>query len=264
VLGGVEPTVPERTIGMSDDGFLTRWSRRKRAAEAAGQPRAAAVEGEVESAPGIAGGTSAAGDSAGAAPEAELSADVLADLPRLEELTAESDVSLFLRRGVPESLRNAALRRMWSLDPKIRDFLSEAREYAYDWNTPGGVPGSGPLLSGEEARRLAARILGARDEAAQPDEAGSATPSVSQSSEAAAHETQPADEGAAVRTSGAGDEPERPSDSAEVLERPAKLAEVQTTAGHSGVVSGIDAMQERTDGSSKPSLRRRHGGALPS
>jgi hypothetical protein len=62
---------------------------------------------------------------------------------------------------VPEPLRNAALRRMWSLDPKIRDFVSEAREYAYDWNVPGGVPGSGPLqATAEEVARMAARIVG--------------------------------------------------------------------------------------------------------
>ena len=34
---------------------------------------------------------------------------------------------------------------MWALDPKIRDYVGEARDYAYDWNTPGGVPGSGPV-----------------------------------------------------------------------------------------------------------------------
>jgi hypothetical protein len=94
--------------------------------------------------------------------EPELGPDDLAKLPSLEELTADTDITVFLRKGVPESLRNAALRRMWSLDPKIRDFVSEAREYAYDWNTPGGVPGfGGPLPPPEEIERLAARIVGA-------------------------------------------------------------------------------------------------------
>ena len=59
----------------------------------------------------------------------------------MDELTPETDITVFLRKGVPEFLKNAALRRMWSLDPAIRDYVSEAREYAYDWNVPGGVPG---------------------------------------------------------------------------------------------------------------------------
>src|SRR3546814_17956960 len=34
-------------------------------------------------------------------------------LPSLENLTAESDLTAFLREGVPESLKKAALRKMW-------------------------------------------------------------------------------------------------------------------------------------------------------
>ncbi len=48
---------------------------------------------------------------------------------------------------------------MWSLDPGIRDFVSEAREYAYDWNTPGGVPGLGPLLPSDDVKAMLARLF---------------------------------------------------------------------------------------------------------
>jgi hypothetical protein len=103
-------------------------------------------------------------------PEAELSADEIAALPPIAELTAETDISAFLRRGVPEPLRNAALRRMWSLDPKIRDFVGDAREYAYDWNTPGGVPGYGPLPATDDIARMAAQIVGGEtSESTSPD-----------------------------------------------------------------------------------------------
>jgi hypothetical protein len=105
------------------DGFLGRWSRRKHEARCA----------------------TAEAPAADAAPAPPLTSDELDALPRLEELTAESDITAFLRRGVPESLRNAALRKAWLLDPAIRDFPGHARDYAWDWNTPGGLPGSGPL-----------------------------------------------------------------------------------------------------------------------
>jgi hypothetical protein len=117
------------------DGFLSRWSRRKLAVER--EPDAAALS--VESSP-----------DAGIAPEAPgadeaLSPEELAALPRLEDLTPGSDMTAFMRKGVPDLLRKAALRRMWSLDPAVRDYVGDARDYAWDWNVPGGVPGNGPL-----------------------------------------------------------------------------------------------------------------------
>ena len=146
---------------MSED-FLSRWSRRKRQArsEEPRPPHPAARDGELpaEGAP-----REPAPDEAVASPsEAVFSEEDIARLPSIEDMTAETDISVFLRKGVPERLRNAALRRMWSLDPKIRDYVSEAREYAYDWNVPGGVPGfGGALPPPEEVEKLAARIVGA-------------------------------------------------------------------------------------------------------
>jgi hypothetical protein len=102
-----------------EDGVLRRWSQRKQAA------RDAAPGPEPEAAP--------------------VSRDAAAGLPAIDTLTADSDVTGFLRPGVPDALRNAALRRIWTLDPAIRDFAGHARDYDYDWNRPGGVPGSGPL-----------------------------------------------------------------------------------------------------------------------
>ncbi|MEE7467568.1 hypothetical protein MOF8_12450 [Methylobacterium oryzae] len=93
-------------------------------------------------------------------PVPEPADDAVVELPSLEALTPETDLVPFLRAGVPAALRNAALRRMWSLDPAIRDFVSEAREYAYDWNTPGGVPGLGPLLPSDDVQAMLGRLLG--------------------------------------------------------------------------------------------------------
>ncbi|AWN38481.1 DUF3306 domain-containing protein [Methylobacterium radiodurans] len=167
------------------DGFLTRWQRRKRAVRAAelAERDAAPTAPEGGASPGDADGAAqrAALDSETGQPSSPRAAsgpaesgsaeasDLLPELPDLETLTRESDLAPFLRAGVPAALRNAALRRMWSLDPAIRDFVSEAREYAYDWNSPGGVPGLGPLLPGDDVQAMLRRIVGlSPQEAAAP------------------------------------------------------------------------------------------------
>ena len=99
----------------------------------------------------------------------ELSAEELVRLPDVEDLTAASDLTQFLRKGVPKALRNAALRRMWTLDPAIRDYLGEAREYAYDWNTPDGVPGSGPLLASDDVEAMVRRVIGDHETQPSPE-----------------------------------------------------------------------------------------------
>ncbi len=84
----------------------------------------------------------------------------LSTLPKLEELTGTTDISAFLRKGVPEHLRNAALQKSWALDPAIRNYVNPALEYAYDWNTPGGFPGSSELGAGIDVARLVSQIMG--------------------------------------------------------------------------------------------------------
>ena len=98
-----------------------------------------------------------------AAPEFDLSS-----LPKLEEMTATTDITGFLRKGVPEHLRNAALRKSWALDPAIRNYVNPALEYAYDWNTPGGVPGTGELGAGMDVARMVSQIMGTGEPVAEP------------------------------------------------------------------------------------------------
>ena len=152
---------------MSED-FLSRWSRRKRAAQRTDLQEPAEAPPESVGAPESRQDPVPAEESRIVGPPEKLD-DEIARLPSIDELTADSDISMFMRKGVPERLRNAALRRMWSLDPKIRDYVSEAREYAYDWNTPGGVPGfGGPLPPPEEIQKMAARIIGAFNPETEP------------------------------------------------------------------------------------------------
>jgi hypothetical protein len=83
-----------------------------------------------------------------------------ASLPPLESIEAGTDVSAFLRPGVPADLARAALRRAWVADPTIRDFVGLA-ENAWDFTAPGGVPGFEPLRAIDDVARLAAQVAGA-------------------------------------------------------------------------------------------------------
>ena len=99
----------------------------------------------------------------------------LSSLPKLEDITGTTDISTFLRKGVPENLRNAALRKSWALDPAVRNYVNPALEYAYDWNTPGGVPGGGELGAGFDVAGMVAQIMGDAPSGRSRDAHGEAT-----------------------------------------------------------------------------------------
>ena len=101
-----------------DEFFISRWSRQKRQAATS----APAVDQPAE--PAV----------------TEAEPFDLAELPNIDDLTADSDIAAFLRKGVPEALQRMALRKMWALDPSIRDFV-EVAENQWDFNAAGGVPG---------------------------------------------------------------------------------------------------------------------------
>ena len=138
-----------------DNGFLARWSQRKQEAK---QP---------EPTPDAPVGEDAASSDAPAPQGEDVTPEFdLSTLPNLEELTASTDITAFLRKGVPEHLRNAALQKSWALDPAIRNYVNPALEYAYDWNAPGGVPGGDELGAGVDVARLVSQIMG--EPAAKP------------------------------------------------------------------------------------------------
>jgi len=145
---------------MSDEDFLKRWSRRKR--DVAKEEASRAPEPDV---------TAEAAD-APAPDKTETQFDP-ATLPPVESITSLSDVTAFLREGVPAELTRAALRRVWTADPAIRDFVGLA-ENAWDFTDPNAMPGFGPLEDTDEVRRMIARVVGEIGKAAQPDEAGTA------------------------------------------------------------------------------------------
>lgn len=134
---------------MSDDQFLARWSRRKREAkDAPDAPPPAQPVATPKPDP-------AATAERPAADELDLSS-----LPPIDSITALTDVTAFLRKGIPPELTRAALRRAWAADPAIRDFVGLA-ENAWDFNDPNAMPGFGPLdCSEEQLSALIDRIVG--------------------------------------------------------------------------------------------------------
>ena len=133
-----------------DDSFLGRWSRNKRAQPVVAEP-APQAEPDTDPAP---------------EPEEEsLSEEEIAALPALDDLTPQTDIRVFLQKGVPQALRNAALRRKWMLVPGIRDHKDPAVDYAWDWNTPGGVPGDGAAPSPERAAQMLRELFAPRRDA---------------------------------------------------------------------------------------------------
>ncbi len=156
-----------------EEGFLTRWSRRKRESDHESPEPKAADRGDValrqdgadvdstaaKAAPSPAGARDADEETRIAEPEVDL-----ASLPPVESIDARSDITAFLKSGVPAELTRAALRRVWTSDPAIRDFI-EVAENQWDFATGVGIPGFGPIEASEELTRIASRIA----EAGRPD-----------------------------------------------------------------------------------------------
>jgi hypothetical protein len=129
-----------------DESLLLRWSRRKQEVRRQKAAEKAAESVAPAEAPNVADPEAALAQQA---PESAVVADEgagepdapavdVADLPDVETLTYESDFTTFLREGVPEQLKQAALRKLWlsnpvfanldglnDYDPKTMKFLEE-------------------------------------------------------------------------------------------------------------------------------------------
>ncbi|MCC5965700.1 MAG: DUF3306 domain-containing protein [Natronohydrobacter sp.] len=206
-----------------DESFLARWSKRK---------RAEAVEPAPEPAP-----------EPPAPPEVDdsISEEELAALPALEDFTPHTDIRPFLRKGVPNTLRNAALRKIWLLTPAIRDHKDPAVDYAWDWNTPGGVPGDGAAPTPERAAQMLRDLITPRRSA--EDEMTLETrenmpPELAAEAERAAVQNPPSD---------------------------ATDQTVAPLSEESATVKAVTSKTKENQSTNEPDTpRRRHGGALPS
>jgi hypothetical protein len=147
------------------ENFLERWSRRKRAAAEQPEPEpqtapAAETKTETQPAPDVAEPT--------VKPDAKPESEPfdLSSLPSLESIDATTNVSAFLRPGVPEDLTREALRRAWTSDPAIRDFVGLV-ENGWAFNDPNAMHGFGPIAP-EEVARLIGQVVGIAEETKEP------------------------------------------------------------------------------------------------
>lgn len=112
---------------MSNEGFLSRWSRRKIETQedlAVETPPVEVVADEATAPVTVV-------EEPELAPEEQEA--IIADLPDIESLTAESDFSAFMQRGVPEELQKLALRKLWKSNPVFAN-LDGLNDYDEDFS----------------------------------------------------------------------------------------------------------------------------------
>lgn len=138
--------------------FAARWSRLKRGTAneqqeaASARPAPQAADAAVEKADDAQAGS----DRTDAPSETPFDPE---SLPPINSITAGSDIKAFLQAGVPKDLTRAALRRAWTADPAIRDFIGLA-ENQWDFTDPTAMPGFGPLEVTDDVRQLVAQAMG--------------------------------------------------------------------------------------------------------
>ena len=155
--------------------FLARWSQRKREAARKAteqEPPATPIVGSGSDGRDAPHGHLPVSESASGGGDANAAAGFdLSQLPPVESITAETDIRAFLAPGAPLELARAALRRVWTADPAIRDHIGLS-ENSWDFNAPGSMPGFGPLEMTDDLRQAVERILGSAAE--RPEAVGNA------------------------------------------------------------------------------------------
>lgn len=224
------------------EGFLSAWSRRKLAARSR-----QAESDEPETIEPLTEDEAEAVSEEPVEPDDDLvDDDFIASLPSIEDITDKTDLAPFMRRGVPLGLRNAALRKVWMLNPLIRDHVDAALDYAWDWNAPGGVPGGGGTLTGESVAQMVKTVLGDKKPRVASSAEDDAETDVAQADD-------PSPEVAEAL-------PEEPLRRSETTDggAPAEESGVPQSVADDDDEAGEQARVNLT-----PAAIRRHGGALP-
>lgn len=140
------------------ENFLDRWSRRKRGETneedkkletAALPPETGAVAPDVPASDKSTADRKPSGD--------EEPAFDLSKLPSIDSITAATDIRMFMLPGVPMALRQAALRKVWVTDPKIRDFIEMAEN---QWDFTADMPGFDFSPPTGDVKKMVAEIFG--------------------------------------------------------------------------------------------------------
>jgi hypothetical protein len=114
--------VAEKDDPRPGEGRLARWSRLKREAVADGSKKNPEIRPAPAEAKTAALAPAAPPPEAGATEDQKKKIeDVTKDLPPVEGLGKDSDYAPFMREGVPEETRVAALRKLWRSDPAFAE-----------------------------------------------------------------------------------------------------------------------------------------------
>ena len=152
------------------EGFLTRWSRRKsEARKGETLPEPPGEQLEAEQAPDDEPPPGDPGVPVSDDEETRAPAEAAAELPPLESLGEDSDYSAFMGEGVPQDLRQKALKKLFH-SPKfnIRDGLDD-----YDWDFTNPEP-LGDIVTAEmryRVERELERLAGLDDDEEKPEDA---------------------------------------------------------------------------------------------
>ena len=167
---------------MSDpeELFLGRWSRLKRETAKENKEKRSQAEAAPSRGKLVDERTAATTEQAANAKLQETCKPTepvfdLASLPSVDSIVAASDIRAFLQSGVPAELTKAALRRAWTVDPAIRDFVGIA-ENQWDFTDPTAMPGFGPLEATDDVRQLVAQAMGQLSEKSGPSLEAAAAP----------------------------------------------------------------------------------------
>lgn len=226
------------------ENFLTRWSRRKLDAEERAAPAAEAAPQKA------------------AAHTEEVRPDIVEDekarvpafdpasLPSLDSIGAETDITAFLKAGVPGDLRLAALRRAWVTDPAIRDFKGLA-ENDWDFTIPNETMGFGEIDPGLDMKKMLADVFGdtPREETAATEEPPATEQLAAEQPARALHELNAPANREALKASEVSSHDENVGSDNDVVHRN------NVAAPHA------DDDEKKYNSSLKP--KRRQGGALP-
>jgi len=178
---------------MSEDGFLARWSRRKREAAAArtedeASPRPAATPA----------GAVASGSPASVGPAAPPA------LPPVDSLTGESDFTPFMAKEVDPELKRSALKTLFrderfnvmdGLDVYIDDYTKTTPIPPEWYGRMAQLAGLGDVPAREAAERAQAAALGTKEDAphAIDSDGASVAPAAPALGDGLSHDTQPDD-----------------------------------------------------------------------
>jgi hypothetical protein len=247
---------------MTDrENFLERWSRRKREAAdaAAGEPPPSAdppmtqsvASAPEQSAPSVRDEGAPPAPSVPPAPAPEFD---LSKLPSLDSITAASDVRAFLAPGVPQHLARAALRRAWTADPAIRDFVG-LQENDWDFTKPDSIPGFGDIAPGYDVKKVVAQLFGGEE--APHEIVPQATPPAHSESTA---ESQLSTEPTGTLAPPIGSEQRREETTEQARGAPSASAKEHIVRRENVTASQYLPSQEEPK---HPKPARKHGGALP-